>query len=506
MHQAVDAGGQADEHAEVGDRLDGALDAVAALHGGRELFPRIGLALLHAQADAALVFVDLEDHDFDFIAQRDDLAGGDVLVGPVHFGDVHQAFDARLDLDERAVVGDVRDLAEQARAVRVAARDAMPRVVAQLLDAQRDAVLLGVELQDLGLQLLADLDHFARVTHTAPGHVGDVQQAVDAAEVDERAVLGDVLDHAVDDRAFMQRGQQFAALFTHRGFDHSAARQHDVVALAVELDDLELHRLAFERRHVLDRARIEQRARQERADAVDQNGQAALDLAVDGAGDELARFQRVLQRQPRGQALRLVARQDGVAVAVLDRVDRDRDEIAGLNFELALVVLEFFDRNVGFRLEAGVHDHEAVFDAHHFGSDDLAAAHFGARQRLLEHRGEGFHAGVGVLGLGHWGSGAAELRVRLNNRLAGASSEGRTQKGAKRTAGLAAGPGRRGRLSACRKVVVLPRLSIPHRPIRRPSASSCPGASRLRRASRARRSGFDPVRHAPPALREDYRV
>jgi hypothetical protein len=29
---------------------------------------------------------------------------------------VHQAFDARLDLDERAVVGDVGDLAEQARA------------------------------------------------------------------------------------------------------------------------------------------------------------------------------------------------------------------------------------------------------------------------------------------------------------------------------------------------------------------------------------------------------
>ena len=64
-----------------------------------------------------------------------------------------------------------------------------------------------------------------------------------------------------------------------------------------------------------------------------------------------------------GEALGLVARQDGVAVAVLDRVDRDRDEIAGLDFELALVVLEFFDRNVGFRLEAGVDDDEAVLDA-----------------------------------------------------------------------------------------------------------------------------------------------
>jgi hypothetical protein len=32
----------------------------------------------------------------------------------------------------------------------------------------------------------------------APGEIGDVQQAVDAAEVDERAVVGDVLDDALD--------------------------------------------------------------------------------------------------------------------------------------------------------------------------------------------------------------------------------------------------------------------------------------------------------------------
>ena len=91
------------------------------------------------------------------LAELHDLRRMDIFIRPVHFGDVHQAFDARLDLDERAVVGNVRDLAEQARALRVAARDAVPRVVAELLDAERDAVLLGVELQDLGLQLLADL-------------------------------------------------------------------------------------------------------------------------------------------------------------------------------------------------------------------------------------------------------------------------------------------------------------------------------------------------------------
>ena len=42
----------------------------------------------------------------------------------------------RLDLDERAVVGEVGDLAEQARALRVAPRDADPRILAELLQAR----------------------------------------------------------------------------------------------------------------------------------------------------------------------------------------------------------------------------------------------------------------------------------------------------------------------------------------------------------------------------------
>jgi hypothetical protein len=70
---------------------------------------------------------------------------------------VHQAFDAGLEFHERAVVGDVGDLAEHAGALRVAAVHAHPRVVAHLLQTQRDAVLLGVELEDLGGDFLAGL-------------------------------------------------------------------------------------------------------------------------------------------------------------------------------------------------------------------------------------------------------------------------------------------------------------------------------------------------------------
>jgi hypothetical protein len=42
---------------------------------------------------------------------------------------VNQAFDTIFDLDEAAVVGDVRDLAEQARGRRIAAVDVIPGII-----------------------------------------------------------------------------------------------------------------------------------------------------------------------------------------------------------------------------------------------------------------------------------------------------------------------------------------------------------------------------------------
>src|SRR3546814_5150381 len=67
--------------------------------------------------------------------------------------------------------------------------------------------------------------------------------------------------------------------------DHRAARNHHVVALAVELDELELQLLAFQVHRVADRAHVDQRTGQERTDVLDVDGEAALDLAADAAGD-----------------------------------------------------------------------------------------------------------------------------------------------------------------------------------------------------------------------------
>ena len=103
---------------------------------------------------------------------------------------------------------------------------------------------------------------------------------------------------------------------------------------------------------------------------------------------------------PRLEALGLVARQLGLAVAVFQGLDGDGDEVAGLHFDFALVVLELVDVDERLGLEAGVDDDDVEVDAHNFGGNEFALAHFLARQRFLEELREIFHRRID--GGGRW--------------------------------------------------------------------------------------------------------
>ena len=189
------------------------------------------------------------------------------------------------------------------RADRVLGLDAFPGIGLELLHAEADALGLGVEADDLHLDGLADMQRFGRMVDAPPGDVGDVQQAVDAAQIDERAVIGDVLDHAFEDLAFLEACDQLGALLGAGLFQHGAARHDDVAARAVHLEDLERLRRAHQRADVAHRADIDLAARQEGHGAGQIDGEAALDAAEDHAGDALVVLEgtsRAASRLPRG--------------------------------------------------------------------------------------------------------------------------------------------------------------------------------------------------------------
>ena len=179
------------------------------------------------------------------------------------------------------------DLALDDRADREVLDELLPRVLRGLLETERDALAVEVDVEHLHVDRVADLDDLGRVVDVAPGQLGDVHEAVDAAEVDERTEVDDRGDVTRQDHALLQLAEDLGALVLAALFEDDAAREDDVVAVAVHLDDAGLETRAECRREVLDATEVDERRRQEAAQA-DVEDETALDDLDDLALDVLA--------------------------------------------------------------------------------------------------------------------------------------------------------------------------------------------------------------------------
>src|SRR5690606_34273757 len=157
-----------------------------------------------------------------------------------------------------------------------------------------------------------------------------------------------------------------------------------VVALLVELDDLELELFAFQVSGVTHRTDVDQRTRQERADAVDVDGEAALDLAVDDALDDFFCGESCFQNDPALGTLGLLAGQFGFTEAVFHRVQRDVDFVTDLDGQLALLVVELLERDDALGLQTGMHGNPVTVDVDHNAGDDGARLHVEGLQAFFK--------------------------------------------------------------------------------------------------------------------------
>jgi hypothetical protein len=292
-------------------------------------------------------------------------------LAPRHLADVDEPFDARFELDERAVIGEADDLAAHARADRVALHHVRPRVGDELLVAERDALGRRVVLEHDDVDLVVHLEELGRMSDAAPRHVGDVEQAVDAAEIDERAVVGDVLDDALEHLALGERLERVLLLLGVLLLEERLAREDDVAALLVDLDDAHAQFLAAQRVEIAHRTHVDLRAGQERADA-DVHREPALDALDDAADDDLALGIGLLDFVPDLHLLGFFAREDDVAFAVFGPLEQDVDDVAGLNRDLAVLVEELVDRDDAFGFVADVDDDFGGRDFENRSLDDFA--------------------------------------------------------------------------------------------------------------------------------------
>src|SRR6185503_2724620 len=256
--------------------------------------------------------------------------------------------------------------------------DVLPGIGLQLLQAERDALALPVDVEDLHLELLADLHHFGRVRHAAVAHIGDVQQAVHAAQVDEGAEVGDVLHDAFAYLGDRQLLHQDVALGLALGLEQHATRDDDVAAPLVQLDDLELEALAQQLIDVRDATQGDLAARQERVHSHQIHHDAALDLLDQRPRDAFVLLVRFANLFPDPHEVGFLLREDDRALLVLQVLEEDLDDVAFLQ---ALGILELVDRDRAFRLEADVENDGGVGHPEHLRFDDFAF--FDVRERAF---------------------------------------------------------------------------------------------------------------------------
>ncbi len=273
--------------------------------------------------------VDVDDLDEDLVTDVDDLLRQlDVAHGQLR--DVHEALDAVLDAHERTERDELGDLARHDLTDRVGPGERLPRVLLRRLQRQRDALAVEVDVQDLDRDLLADLDDLGRVVDVLPGQLGDVHETVDTAEVHERTEVDDRGDDTGAHLTLLQRLQEGGADLGLRLLEPGTAREDDVVAVLVELDDLRLDLLADVRLEVADATHLHQGGREEATEA-DVEDETTLDDLDDGAGDDAVLLLDLLDRAPGALVLGALLGQDQTAFLVLLLEDEGLDRVADVD-------------------------------------------------------------------------------------------------------------------------------------------------------------------------------
>ena len=152
---------------------------------------------LHREDHAVVGQVDPAHLARQLVALEEVLPG--VLDGvDAELADRDEPFELVVHQHHHAAIDRLGDDRLHDRVDRVPIEELRPRILADLLEAEADPALVLVDGEDLHVDLLSLLQHLGRmVDPPRPGHVGDVDQAVDAVlQLDEGAEVRQVADLA----------------------------------------------------------------------------------------------------------------------------------------------------------------------------------------------------------------------------------------------------------------------------------------------------------------------
>ena len=157
-----------------------------------------------------------------------------------------KTFDTGGDFNECAVVGHNDNFTLNLVTNLEVSVKSIPGMGLELLKTEGDALALVVEVKYYYIEFLIEFNHFFGMAYAAPRKVGDVDKTVNASEVDEYTVSGDVLNDTLEHLTSFEFGDDVLLLLLELGFDKSLVRNDNILEFLVDLYNLEFHSLTNE--------------------------------------------------------------------------------------------------------------------------------------------------------------------------------------------------------------------------------------------------------------------
>ena len=182
-----------------------------------------------------------------------------------HFGDVYEAFDAIANLHETTKRNQLGYAAIHKLSNLVSISKFLPWVLLGCFEREADALAVKINFEYFHGHFVTDCNYRAWVINMLPRQFGNVDQTVHASKINERTEGNNAGDSAATHFANLQVGEELVACSTLILFEQGTTREHNVVSVAVELEDLCSNSLANVWSQIANTSQFDERGWQESA-------------------------------------------------------------------------------------------------------------------------------------------------------------------------------------------------------------------------------------------------
>ena len=241
-----------------------------------------------------------------------------------HLGDVDKALNAVAKVNKCTEGNKLGDSALDNSVNWILGNKYAPWILRSLLKTKGDALTVKVNVENLNLNLLANLNNLRWVVNVVPRKLGNVNQAVNAAKVNKCTKLNDGGNGTLELHANLELAQDVLTLCLTSLLKNNAARKNNVVAVAIHLDNTSLNTSAHECTKVLDATKVNKGCRQEATEANVKN-QAALNNLDNLALNGLTSVELIFNCLPSTLVLSTLLGENQTALFVLFLKDKSLD-------------------------------------------------------------------------------------------------------------------------------------------------------------------------------------